>query len=250
MSTEALPLRRAVLKLGTSDVDRRQFRAVAEFSRLLRLEMLGVFVEDPMLIGLALLPFARELRLPGFGWQAMQPKGVVADLRASAQRFRQLFERAAEAQGVPARFEVRAESPAALAGELSGPADVVIVVEPGAMGVLASEREQQRRAVSRRGESVLLLPRSGMPELGPVAAVAAEESDPCFALASRVAVATGEEPVVIAPGAKTSLLASLSRTLGARRERLLIVPAEGIPRDQLIETSSRRCTPVLVVGSS
>ena len=77
MTIDALsPYRRAVLGMGIGNIDRDMLREAAEFARLLELDMLGVFIEDPSLIELAALPFARELRLPGHDWQALEPQRV------------------------------------------------------------------------------------------------------------------------------------------------------------------------------
>lgn len=244
-------MRCVVLDAGTGTVDRPALRAAAEFACLLRLEMLGVFIENPSLLALATLPFARELRLPGYGWQSMQPQRIDDELRAIALQARELFHQEIGSRGVTGRFEVRRGNPETLTGDVARPSDILIVIEPGATEALTSSGELMRRAAFSSPASLLLLPRSGMPSHGPVAAVWSSESDACYALASRIAVATGEEAVAIPPQDGTSsaaLLASLARTLGPRRERLLVIPREGSTLDALLPVASQRQTPVLLVA--
>ena len=242
--------RRAVLGLGTGSVDRDMLRAAAEFARLLELEMLGVFIEDRALLGLAALPFARELRLPGHDWQTLQPQRVGDELRAAAQQAQRLFQQEIASQGVVCRFEVRAGDPATLASDVAQTSDVLIVVEPVALDALAPGSEPARRAALASAAAVLLLPRSGMPRRGPVAVVAAGPSDPSFVLASHIAAAAGERVFAI-PGELTStatLLASLQRVLGPHRERLLILPRNATMDEQMPqEIAGQRKVPVLVV---
>ena len=242
--------RRAVLGLGTGSVDRGMLRAAAEFARLLKLEMLGVFIEDRSLLGLAALPFARELRLPGHEWQTLEPQRVGDELRAAAQRAQRLFQQEIASQGLACRFEVRPGDSATLASDVAQSSDVLIIVEPVALDALAPGSEPARRAALASAAAVLLLPRSGMPRGGPVAAVAAGPSDPCFALASRIAAAAGERAIAI-PGESAStatLLASLQRVLGPPRERLLILPRRATMNEEMPqEIAAQRKVPVLVV---
>lgn len=250
MSKASSRYRRAVLGLGSGSVDRDMLRAAAEFAHLLELEMLGVFIEDRSLLGLAALPFARELRLPGYDWQALEPQRVGDELRAAAHQAQRLFQQEIASQGVACRFEVRPGDPTTLARDVAQTSDVLIVVEPVALDALAPGSEPARRAALASAGAVLLLPRSGMPRRGPVAAVADEPSAPCFALASRIAAAAGEQAFAI-PGQPTStatLLASLQRVLGPHRERLLILPRRATMNEEMaLEVASRRKVPVLVV---
>lgn len=251
MPTSLCPYRRAVLGMGTSGVDRSMLRAAAEFARLLELEMLGVFIEDRSLLGLAALPFARELRLPGQDWQALQPQRLDDELRAAARQARQTFEREVGSQGVACRFEVRRGDPVTLVSDVAQSTDVLIVVEPLALDALAAASQPARRAALASAAAVLFLPRSGMPLLGPVAAVASSQSDMSFQLAAHIAAARGEKALAIPLAERTSassLVASLERLLGNRRECLLVMRREGTTPDEMpLEVVSRRQTPVLLV---
>lgn len=239
--------------MATGSVDRHVLRAAAEFARLLELEMLGVFIEDQSLIDLAALPFTRELRLPGYEWQVLEPRRVDEELRAAARQAARLFAREVEAQGLTCRFEVRRGNPATLASSVAQATDVLILAEPATFDLDGPRGKPGRQAAEESAAAVLLLPRSGMPLLGPVVAVAASRLDASFELAARIATVTGEEALTIEPvGAATSaaLMESLDRKLGAQHERLLILRREAaVPIDELLEVAARRRTPVLVLAS-
>lgn len=252
MTTDGSPLyRRAVLDMGTGNVDRDTLREAAEFARLLELDMLGVFIEDRSLIELAALPFARELRLPGHDWQALEPQRVGDELRATAEQARRLFRQEVESQGVACSFEVHSGKPAAFASSVAQTTDVLIVMEPLAVDMLAPGWKLTRQAALESAAAVLLLPRSGMPRRGPVAAVAANPSDMCFQLASRIARATGEQVFTIPPEDQMStraLLASLNRVLGSHRERLLVLPRNAAMHNETnLELARLRQVPTLIV---
>lgn len=255
MTTDSRPpYRRAVLGMGIGNVDRDMLRGAAEFARLLELDMLGVFIEDRSLIELAALPFARELRLPGHDWQTLEPQRVGDELRAAAEQARRLFRQEVESQGLACSFEVHSGNPAALASGVTQTTDVLIVMEPLAVDRLAPGWEPARRAALESAAAVLLLPRSGMPRRGPVAAVAASPSDVCFQLAAHIAKAAGEQVFAIPPGDQLSaraLLASLNRVLGPHRERLLVLPREAAMHDETnLEMARLRDVPILIVRPS
>jgi hypothetical protein len=244
--------RRAVLGMTTGGVDRHVLQAAGEFARLLELEMLGVFIEDQALIDLAALPFARELRLPECEWRILEPQRVDDELRAAAQQAGRLFRREIESQGLTCRFEVRRGNPVTLASNVVRATDVLILAEAAAVDLVGPGREAARQAAEASAAAVLLLPRSGMPRHGPVAAVAASRSDPCFELAARIATATGEKALAIPPvepATSAALMESLQRVLGSKRERLLVLRRDAkMPTEMFLEVASRRQTPVLVAA--
>ena len=245
--------RRVVLGMGTGGVDRDVLRTAAEFARLLDLEMLGLFIEDRSLLTLAALPFARELRLPGHDWQALEVRRIGDELRAAASCARKLFEEEVESQGIAYSFEVQRGDPARLSGSITRPTDILIAVEPDPAELLTSGSQPARRPAATSPAAVLLLPRSGMPRRGPIAAIAASDSDPSFQLAARLAAASGEKPVAIPSGdppSAAALLASLQRVLGLHQERLLILPPEAaIPEELLQELAARRKVPILIMNA-
>jgi hypothetical protein len=252
-STASLPYRRAVLGMAAGSVDRQMLQAAAEFARLLELEMLGVFIENQSLIGLAALPFARELRLPGYGWHVLDRQRLDDELRAAALQAGQIFQREVASRGVTCRFEVHRGDPVTLASNVAQASDILIVAETVAFDPHAPGGEPAQRAALASAAAVLLLPRSGMPLHGPVAAVAAGQPDACLEVAARIAASTGEQALALPPlepVSSAALAESLQRVLGLRRERLLVVPRQAaMPSEILLQLAARRQTPILVLAS-
>jgi len=244
--------RRAVLGMATGSVDRHVIQAAAEFARLLELEMLGVFIEDQSLIDLAARPFARELRLPGYEWQALQPHRVDDELQAAARQASRLFQQEIESRGLTCRFEVRRGNPVTLVSNVAQATDVLILAEPTEFDLVAPGGKAARQAAESSAAAVLLLPRSGMPRHGPMVAVAASRSDACLELAAHIAAAMGEKAFAIPPvepASSTALMESLQRLLGPQHERLLILRREAtMPTEVLMEVAIRRKTPVLILA--
>lgn len=243
--------RRVVLGLAPGQIDRRILRATLEFARLLELEMLGVFVEDQALLGLARLPFARELRLPDHGWHAFEPERVLADLRAAAEQARKLFDQEIAEQGIACHFEVRRGDPATLVCSLGGQTDIVVVAEPAAAAERATTAvARTQRAAAQSPAAVLFLPPSVMPSKGPVAVFAASTADAAAVLASHIAEAAGEESIPIPPPRHPEAFTrSLARALGRRRERLVVMTRgiAGSSDETPILLAAERGVPVLTI---
>jgi hypothetical protein len=238
--------------MGPGTLDRQALRTAVEFARLLELEMLGIFVEDPAVLGLGNLPFLRELRLPDHAWRAFEPERVAADLRAAAEQARKLFDQEGAAQGVTCRFEVRQGDPATLVCSLGEETDILVMAEPTAAAervTAALERAQHAAAAS--SAAVLFLPPSALLPRGSVAVLAANEADPAFELASRIA-GPGVAPVKAAPPeglTARSAAASLAHALGRRHERLVVMTrgVGGSSDDMPWQLAVERDVPVLVI---
>ncbi|MBS0520033.1 MAG: hypothetical protein JSR90_15170 [Proteobacteria bacterium] len=246
------PYRRAVLAMGPGAVDRQTLREMVEFARLLDLEMLGLFVEDETMLGLADLPFARELRLPDHAWHRFDAGRMAAELDAAAAEARRLFEQESAAHGLPRRFEIRRGDPAAVLGTLAA-TDILVVGEPeSGAGMATTTITRVRRAALQSSATILILPPVAMVGSGPVALLAAGTSDPAFALASHVAAAVGEELVMVAsPGdvSPAELVACFDRDLHRGHERLVVMArgASGLSEEAMLKLAAARCVPVLVI---
>ncbi len=246
--------RRVILSLSPGGVDRRMLRAVADFARLLELEMVGIFVEDEGVLGLDGLPFLRELRLPGRAWHPFDPVRISGELRAAAQEAKRVFDEEGTARGMTCRFEVRRGDPARLAGRLGEFTDIVVVCEPAeAAGWLSTAVSRARQSAFASPASVLFLPSGGIAHRGPVAGVASTRSEPAVSLAARVAEAAGEEMVFVPAKERSAggLAASLDRALGLRRERLTVMSRNSAESEEaVIGLVTQRGAPVLVVDGT
>lgn len=87
------PFKRIVVGMHHGAPDDDTLRAVAELAELMHMPLLGLYAEDPGLLDLAGLPFAREFRplggrLASAGCRAVEPGGP-ARSRAIATQVRQ-----------------------------------------------------------------------------------------------------------------------------------------------------------------
>jgi hypothetical protein len=182
--------RRIVLRLDIHGPAAPLAQAAGEFARLLGLDLRGVFVLDEALLDLAALPFARELRLPGYEWQPLDPARLAGEFEQMARQARAAVEQAGRGIGRAIEFEiVRADATLALCD----PGDILALAEPPAGSLTAA---------SGAAGPVLVLPgRAALPVEGPVAvAVALTGGDqPALALAVQLARAAGARLVLLAP---------------------------------------------------
>jgi hypothetical protein len=248
--------RRVILGMGPGSVDRLALRAASEFASLLELQMLGIFVEDATMLRLADLPFVRELRLPGRGWETLDPARLLDELRLAADQARRLFEQEVASRGVVSHFEVHRGDPSTLLSGLAQATDIVVAAEPaGTTDWSARPHTPAWRAVLASPAAVLWLPPSQGIGSGPVAVVAAGETEPVCLLASRIAAAAGEERVIVTPAGARSvrgIAVALGQALGRQRERLVILQRtveDGLD-DLPLRLARERGTPVLVVEAA
>ena len=260
--------RRLVLELGQTGADAAAIRIAAEFALGLGLDLHGVFIEDPALVRLAELPFAREIRWPSQGWHRIDADRMQQELHQAAAAAHRRLERAVAALGLPIGFEVlQGDLHTCIAGACH-PTDIVVVVDPGS-GTLTDWSGLQR-AAEDSSASMLLVPRHAVHRHGPVAVVAVGMADPGIGVASGIAAAQdaklcvivppgdsdpAERPawlpedtrVVTAPGSSAD---SVLRALSGEHERLVVLTADGSraagPNSASRLAASRRI-PVLVL---
>lgn len=117
MSDPGPHIKRVVVPLDATAESRTAIDTAARLAAQWHVPLSGVFVENEELIGLAALPFARQVTL-GAGREALTPENVAAHLRAAAEQTRQELAAAAKRHGVEWSFAaVRgAEAERALAG--------------------------------------------------------------------------------------------------------------------------------------
>lgn len=266
--------RRVVLGLHPGALQRRTLRTAAEIARLLELEMLGIFIEDQTVLGASALSFTRELRLPGHAWQPLESHRVEDDLRAAAEQARVLLDQESAALGITCRFEVRRGDPATLVVATCELTDIVVLAEPAEEAErMTAAIGRERRAALASPAAILFLPSAALSPVGPVAVVAADESDPALELAARLASAARDKLLILAPSHGAALAravaatgamtvdqidvmelgemtrGSLRRALAARRERLLVMTrgAAGLPDEAPAALAKEREAPVLAL---
>lgn len=263
--------RRAVLGLHQSLLDRAAVDLAAEFARLLRLDMYGLFIEEPGITGLAGLPFAREFRPLGGEWRPLDVEQLTREIELAAQAARRLITEAAASRRIACSFEVvRARTEQALE-TVSEATDIIVIAEPrSAVDRIAGAFPGLAAAAFRSKASVMLLPRYVVRTQGPVIAIAASPDDPAIDAAISIAVAANEDLIVVgefdvAAGgsplpqgvefarAPKGMLASnryISALLDRYKERMIVVTRGALgPGTETLPFSlaAVRAVPVLIV---
>ena len=197
MSKEPRNFKRLVLGLQPSAADRTMQLAV-ELADLLHLDLLGLFLEDTSLRDFAKIPFAREFRLLGGGWHAIELDQLSHDFELAARSIERMFTDAAKHLTTRYQFELVRGPMAETIASISRTDDIVMIVEP----LSPAERATQQftwlmQAAFRSAGAVMLVPPHIVRTKGPVVAIAASPDDPSIQAAAAIAVAAKEELVVI-----------------------------------------------------
>jgi hypothetical protein len=272
MSTEPHSFRRLVLGLQPRAPD-HAMRLGVELAELLNLELLGVFLEDTSLQSLAHLPFAREFRPLGGGWQPIDIEQLSRELEAAARNAEEIL--AETAKRLRWRFEVARGPMAATIAAISQSSDIVVIGEP----LSTAERVTQQfswliEAAFKSAAAVMVVPPRITRTQGPVAVLAATPDDPSIAVAANIALAANEELVIVdlcespigeaqikalaaaggltvkhivagkAGGANAAALAQVLRPL---RERLVVMTRRTSDGESASIIAAERKVPVLVV---
>jgi hypothetical protein len=197
MPIETRFFKRLVLGLQPTAPD-RTMRLAVELAEMLQLELLGLFLEDTSLRDLAKIPFAREFRPLGGGWQSFDLDRLAHDLDMAARNLEHLFTQAAKGLPTRSQFEVVRGPMADTLASISRSGDIVMIMEP----VSAAERATEQfvwlsRAAFSSAAAVLLVPPQIARIAGPIVAVAAGPDDPSIEAATAVAAAAREDLVII-----------------------------------------------------
>ena len=211
---------RLIVELGNGVADAHTLRAVAELAALLQWELHGLFVENEALLGLAELPFVRELRLPGYEWQKIKADRIAAELRWEAADAQRLLRDVGAAVGVPCAFEVRRGDPADAIAAISLATDVLVVAMPTSVSARLAHGMRRTPATARQSAaSLLLLPPRSTRHAGPVAALVTSADDPALIVAALAAANTREHLLILLPAGDVALAESV-----VKRVVLLGVP--------------------------
>lgn len=188
--------RRVVVRLGEGRAAAPAVRLAAELAQLLDLALEGIFVEDEALLALAGLPFARELRLPGHTWQALDAGRVLDDFRGAASRAERLLAEAAARLGIASGFSVLRGDPATLAGQYL-PSDI-LVISPTAIvhGQFPPSADPAWPARS----AIMLAPAGVVQKAGAIAAAPSGRESVTLQIAAAIARRAGEDLLLIMPG--------------------------------------------------
>ncbi|GGJ41955.1 hypothetical protein GCM10011320_56930 [Neoroseomonas lacus] len=219
--------RRLLLDLCHIGEDPRAISTVAELAGLLDLDLLGIFVEDEAVCSLASLPFARELCLPVHEWSPLAIRRIEGEFQAASSRLRTMLDAHAARLGVANRIEVLRGDPAAAVAALSGETDIMVL---GASGSAAAHMlgtfPRAWRAAIESPAAVLLLPSRIAHRTGPVAVLVKAGAGHKFALAARIAKATGEKLILLrsvhTEAGSVDALADVARAIGIAEDQVIV----------------------------
>jgi hypothetical protein len=238
---------RIVLGLDQSGSDRATMRLAADFARLLRLDLFGLFAEDPSLARLGGLSSLREFRLLERQWRPIEERSLSAELERCAALARQSFDEIAQAMGVARRFEVVHARVMEAIASVSGESDIILLAEPRAAAPLARESFAEIVAAALATPAgVLVVPNAIVRARGPILAVAETEEDESVASAVAIAAAAHERVEVIAASGRDA--STLSQRLGRPGERMIVMTRQVGARLAPLSLLAGRRVPVLVLG--
>jgi len=217
---------RLIVELGNGVADARTLRTAAELAALLQWDLYGLFVENEALLGLAELPFVRELRLPGCDWQKIEADRIAAELRWEATHAQRLLRDVGAAVGVPYGFEVRRGDPVDAIAAIALATDVLVVATPTSAAARLAQGMRRTQATARQpAASLLLLPQRSTRHAGPVAALVTNADDPALAVAALAAANTREHLLLLLPAGDIALAE-------AAVQRVVLL---GVPKTQVTE---------------
>lgn len=135
-------------------------RQMVEAAGLLGVELHGIFIRDPELMGAARLAGLREYRLLGGRVEACDIGTLTESIDAAAKRAQVLLETEAALKKVRSRFEILTSAVGEAIEAATKASDIVVISQPESPFERASgPYSQMLQAVSRLSPPVLLLPR-------------------------------------------------------------------------------------------
>lgn len=253
----------------------RALQLAVELADLLKVNLLGLFVEDTGLRDLARIPFAREFQLLGGGWHPIDLDRLSRDLEFAAHNVERMFSDAAKRLPSKWEFEIVRGRTAEAIASVSRTDDIVMIIEPAS----AAERATQQflwliEAALRSAAAVILVPPQVARASGPVVAVARSADDPSILTAGTIAMAAKEELIVaeaykadastdarlakwaadmgisvkrVAVGDLSHQPARIVDALRGVEERFVVVTRGVLSDEAAITIASARCVPVLLI---
>lgn len=249
MSDIALEFTRIIVGLDRSVPDRTALRFAVELAKLLRLNLFGLFAQDPRLTNLAGMPLMREFRMLERQWRPIEGRSLLGDLELSASIARKALDEVARASGISHRFEILPATAREAIASVSSATDIVMVTEPRVPADQAFQPFSEIVAAAMTTPaSVLIFPNRVARDHGPVLAIAGRSDDPSVTSAAAIASAANERMEVIIT---TSPASSTLRRVPRRLDERMIVMTRRTSGDLAPSSlASDRRVPVLVVATS
>lgn len=222
--------KRMILGLPQSAGDYRLVGATVKLAEMLQMHLLAMFADDRSLMHVAGLPFARELRPFGGGWQSIDVGRLTAEFERSSATARRLFGEAARDCRVETSFRIEQGAAADIIASLATAEDIVVVIEPSN----PAERVTQQftglmDAAFRACASVMIVPCRIARLTGPIVALASGPEDPSIEAAAGIANAAREKLIIVGPTERFAPNSSLSKAVEASGGRMEFASTAALP---------------------
>jgi nucleotide-binding universal stress UspA family protein len=226
---ETLRLRRILLALDATAAGGEALEEAVALAERTHAELLGLFVEDPNLIHLAHLPFARTFSTTGE--RGVDALAMERGLRVQGERLRELLAHQAQLARIPWSFRMARGPVLPTLMAAAAEADLLILGRPGC------------------GVGVLATPRVRAAPPGPVLVVLEDRPEGARALATaaELALRRGSRlDVVVAEG--VTLDPALADRLRAHRVPFQVVPLPATDAEGLLNSVIDRHGRILVLS--
>ena len=220
--------RRMIIGLCAGAASEDGLAAAAEIAGLMGLEIEGLFIEDEAVLGLAALPFLREIVADSLASRPFQATRLESEMRQAAGARHKALAQAARRSRTTYRFQAVRGEIEAVVSRAAGATDIMVVLEPGDAAERTSHAAiTMRRAAMRSSASVLYVPAPVRMRHGAIVAVVrpgADETD-VLRLAARIAAASSNDLVALSAAVDDidhRRIAELSAALGLSTERITV----------------------------
>ncbi|WP_346897072.1 hypothetical protein [uncultured Roseibium sp.] len=226
-------------------------RQTVEAAGLLDLELHGIYVRDPELMGAARLSGLREYRLLGNRVETMDIGSLADSIEAAARRARDLVETEAAHRKVRSRFEVLTSAVGEAIQAAAKASDIVVLSQPDSALERSSEPYRQfSQAVRGSRSAVLLLPRRSRSGGERILALARTPDERSISVARQIAERVHGRASVEDLSVPQHMRHSAQKP--SERERLVIAtrePGNGTLFSQWLDLIGERQAPVLLLPS-
>lgn len=250
-------------------------RFAVELAELMRLDLLGLLLEDGNLENLATIPFAREFRSLGGGWRPIDADQLARDFELAALSMKRAFTEAAKGLATRQQFDIARGAMADLVNSISRPDDIVMIMEPTSPGERVTQQfERLIQVALQSAAAVMFVPRRVIRTTGPVVAIMASPDDPSLQAAALIAGEAKEDLIVldirdaapdsasfgkltenltlkpkhiVASKVRLSQPASLQQALQPFHERLVVASRNIFQDGDAAAIAAARCVPLLII---
>jgi hypothetical protein len=184
-----------------------------------------LYAEDPVLVGLAGLPFVREFRALGGGWHPLDVEQLSHEIRLTGERLEHRFARTVKNVPIDSSFRIVRGSISKMIATFSEAGDIFVVTEPAnPADRMTHQAAVLIEAAFRSDAAVLLLPHRLAKRKGPIVAIATEADDPAVRAAAGIAAAIGEKLVLVESDRAAGHQSALSEHIAADLEVERLAP--------------------------